>query len=118
MTRMAAAVGPTHTSPASPQASARAGFSERKPYPGCSASAPATLSRRDECVDVEIGLGQGAPGEWYGGVGLTDVRGVGVIGRIDGHGLEAGIVRAPDDPTGDLAPVGHQDSPQRRLRHQ
>jgi hypothetical protein len=56
--------------------------------------------------------------EWYRGVGLSDVRCVGVIGRIDSHGLEAGIVRAPDDPTGDLSPVGHQDSQQGKPRHQ
>ncbi len=33
--------GPTNTSPASAQARANAAFSERNPYPGCTASAPA-----------------------------------------------------------------------------
>ena len=79
---------------------------------------PGQPSRRDEGVGVEIGLGQSAPAESYRGVRLSDVRRVGVIGRKDRHGLEAGIVRAPDDPTGDLSPVGHQDPLQRRPRHQ
>jgi hypothetical protein len=76
------------------------------------------LGRRDEFVGVEIGLGQSAPAKWYRGIRLSDVRRVGVIGRKDRHGLEAGIVRAPDDPTGDLSPVGHQDSLQGEPRHQ
>jgi hypothetical protein len=32
--------GPTHTSPASVTARANAAFSDRKPYPGCTACAP------------------------------------------------------------------------------
>ncbi len=33
--------GPIHTSPASSTWRAKSGFSERNPYPGCTASAPA-----------------------------------------------------------------------------
>ena len=33
--------GPMNTTPATPQASANSAFSERNPYPGCTASAPA-----------------------------------------------------------------------------
>jgi hypothetical protein len=38
--RIAAGGGPTKTRPASAQASAKRAFSDRNPYPGCTASAP------------------------------------------------------------------------------
>jgi hypothetical protein len=40
MARIASGGGPTKTSPARAQASAKPAFSERKPYPGCTACAP------------------------------------------------------------------------------
>jgi hypothetical protein len=46
--RMAEGGGPIHVRPAASTASAKAAFSDRNPYPGCTASAPdaaATASR-------------------------------------------------------------------------
>ena len=43
---IAAGGGPIHTSPASTTARAKSAFSDRKPYPGCTASAPAACAAR------------------------------------------------------------------------
>ena len=47
--RIAAAGGPTKMMPAAAQASAKRSFSDRNPYPGCIAAAPAAWRRRLFC---------------------------------------------------------------------
>ena len=53
---IADAGGPMNTIPASASAAAKSWFSERKPYPGCTASAPDATAAANHLVDVEVAL--------------------------------------------------------------
>jgi hypothetical protein len=48
MEAMVEEVGPMNTSPASSQARANEAFSDRNPYPGCTASAPVFRAARSK----------------------------------------------------------------------
>ena len=48
-----------NTTPASAQARARRGFSDRKPYPGWTASAPAASAARDDRGHVQVARRRG-----------------------------------------------------------
>jgi hypothetical protein len=61
MARIAAGGGPMNVSPAAAHRSANSAFSARKPYPGCTASAPvaraASSSRSTARYDSRLGAG-------------------------------------------------------------
>src|SRR5262249_10776220 len=67
------------------------------------------VRRRQQLRDVEVALrgGRAAEGERLVGVGRVERRAVGI--RVDGDRAEAELAQGPEDPDGDLAPVGHQD---------
>ena len=63
----------------------------------------------DDGLRVEVGTDGVAPlADLVGLVGLQPVLGPAVLVRKHGHGLGAELVRRPERPDRDLAPVGHQ----------
>ena len=60
-------------------------------------------------VGVEVALGRGLAAEGVGLVGQADVERVAVELGVHGDGRDAELPAGPDDPDGDLAPVGDQD---------
>ncbi len=76
------------------------------------------LRRPYQRLGVQVGVAQGRPGQQHGGLALADVRAPRVVGRVDGDGLASGVVRAPDDPSRDFTPVGHEQASDRSRRHQ
>ena len=113
---MTADGGPTKTSPASSTARANAARSDRNPYPGWIASAPVGERRLDDRVDPEVALGRRRRTDPDRDVGQPDVHGAGIGVAVDGDRLHAQLVAGPDDPDGDLAPVGDQDATEWRRR--
>ncbi len=78
---------------------------------------PGEPGQRHQRARVEVRLGQGPSGQVQGEVGLPDVGGGRILGRVDGDRLDPHVVGAPDDPPGDLPPVGHQHPLQWGGRH-
>ena len=109
MLRIAAGGGPMKVSPAATQASAKSAFSDRKPYPGCTASAP-DLGRglEDETGD-EVGVGGCGALEAHCLVGLLHEQRVGVGVGVDDRGPDAEFAGGADNAAGDLAAVGDED---------
>ena len=68
------------------------------------------LGQLDDAGDVQIGP-QGALvlADQIGLVGGGAEHAVHILVGVDGDGLQSQVVTGPEDPHGDLAPVGHQD---------
>src|SRR5699024_3710123 len=66
------------------------------------------LRRRDDLVDIEVGLAGWCRPQPDGVVGEVDVRGVDVGARIYGDGSQPELVNGADDAAGDLTAVGDQ----------
>ena len=64
----------------------------------------------DHEVGAEVGVGGRVAREAYGVVSLGDVGQPGVRVGVDGHGLDAEPPTGGEDPAGDLAAVGHEQS--------
>ena len=60
--------------------------------------------------DVQVALGRRRLADADRLVGELEVRGVGVGGGIDARRLDAQLAAGADDPQGDLAAVGDEDS--------
>ena len=108
--------GPTKTAPASATARANAGFSLRKPYPGCTACAPVrrTASRIASRVQVRVlrrRRPDAAPPRRRPSRGAPRV-GLGV----HGHGADAETPARAHHAARDLAPVSDQDLGERLAR--
>ena len=106
---IAAGGGPIQTSPASSTARANAAFSARKPYPGCTASAPERSRGFEQLLDDQIGLGGGVAAEGQGLVGVERVRREPVDVGVDRHGADVHVTERPEDAESDLSAVGDQD---------
>ena len=77
----------------------------------------ASLPRgRDNEVDAQVGLRRSVARQSYGDVRLADVgqRGIGV--GVDSDGLDPESAAGPEDPAGDLGPVGDEESLDGRAR--
>ena len=102
--------GPTKTRSLSAQASAKAGFSARKPQPGMHGLAAGRHAGGDHGRDVEVAAARPAGGPMqHGAVGHADVQRVRVGGRVDGDRLGADLVQRADDAHRDLAAVRDQN---------
>ncbi len=66
--------------------------------------------RRDDEVDAQVGLRRGGAGQSHGDVGLADVGQCGIGVGVDGDGLDPESAAGPEDPAGDLGPVGDEES--------
>ena len=64
----------------------------------------------DQQVGPQVGVGRRRAGQPDGAVGLGPVRAVGVRVGVDGDRADAEVAAGAEDPPGDLAAVGHQDS--------
>ncbi|MGY4312229.1 hypothetical protein ACVWW1_001532 [Bradyrhizobium sp. JR3.5] len=64
----------------------------------------------DDLVDQKIALGRGRRADQHGVVGHLDMQRVAVGLGVDGNRLNPHTARSLDDPAGDLAAVGDQDS--------
>ena len=64
----------------------------------------------DQQVGAQVGVGRRGAGQPDGAVGLARVRAVGVRVGVDGDGADAEVAAGAEDPAGDLAAVGDQDS--------
>ena len=91
------------------------GALREEPVAGVERVGAGLLCRRHEGRRVEVGRGETGTGsaQRHRRVGLTHVRAPRVVGRVHGHGLAAGVVRAADDAAGDFAAVGHEHPAQR-----
>ncbi|GAA3471610.1 hypothetical protein GCM10018965_061630 [Nonomuraea roseola] len=65
--------------------------------------------------DVEVGLGRRPAAERVSLAGDPDVERVEVLLGVDGDAGEPGVLARPGDPHGDLATIGDQNFPHRRL---
>ena len=72
------------------------------------------LGRGDDPGDVQVAVGAGGLADADRPVGQLQVGGVAVGLRVDGDRLDAQLLAGPDDPQGDLAAVGDQDSLEHR----
>jgi hypothetical protein len=95
-------------------ARAKSVFSEKKPYPGWTESAPlrSMMSRIAGVEDrrrVEVALGRGLAPERVRLVRQPHVERVPVELRVDGDGGDAQLAAGPDHPDRDLPPVGDED---------
>ena len=70
----------------------------------------ARLAGGDDLVDQQIAFGGFRRADGDGRVGHLDMQGVLVGLRIDGDRLDAHFARGLDDPAGDLAAIGDQDT--------
>ncbi len=95
--------------PVAVMARAKSVFSEKKPYPGCTASAPLRVDGVEDRLGVEVALGRGLAPEGIGLVGHADVQGVAVELGVHRHRGDAQLAAGADDPHGDLRTVGDQD---------
>ena len=68
------------------------------------------LGGGDDPGDVQVAVGAGGLADADRPVGQRQVRRVAVGLRVDGDDLDAQLLAGADDPQGDLAAVGHQDS--------
>ena len=92
--------------PARSQARGKAGFSDRKPYPGWMASTPFSLRQRDDSVHVQIRFYRPfALADQVGFIGLETVQGQAVFLRIDGHRAQAQFIGGAQDADGNFAAV-------------
>src|SRR3984885_11210035 len=71
-------------------------------------------SRGDDGVGVEVVVGLGQPDP---GIGLGDMRRVGIRVGINRDGAQAQIAARREHPPGDLAAIGNQYSSDRHLHH-
>ena len=76
---------------------------------------PAAVGDLDDPGDVQVRLGRGGRSQQVGVVGDLDVERAAVGLRVHGHRGDVHLPARPQDPAGDLAPVGHQDA--RRCGH-
>ena len=67
--------------------------------------------------DRQVRLRRRSGTDAFGGVGRAHVRRIGVGIGIHRNRPQPRRPGGPDDPQGDLAPVGHQQGGERRLRH-
>ena len=77
---------------------------------------PVGEGRLDDRLDPEVALGRRRWTDADGDVGLLDVQGAGIGVAVDGDRFHAHLVAGADDPDGDLAAVGDQDSTERGRR--
>ena len=101
--------GPIQVRPASITACAKSAFSERNPYPGCTASAPDWAAIASTLAMSQIRLAGGVAAQRIRLVGGAHVRGVAVGVGVDGDTGEAGVVTGTGDADCDLAAVGDKD---------
>ena len=87
----------------------KTGVLAEEPVAGVNRLGPAAAQRGQNRVGVEVALGRGAAAQGVGLVGQADVQGVPIQFGVDGYGADAHLSAGPDDPDGDLAPVGDQD---------
>ena len=66
--------------------------------------------RSDHVRDPQIAVGCGGRTDAHAAVGETHVQAIGVRGRVDRHGFDAGFVRRANHPHGDLSAVGDEDA--------
>ena len=70
----------------------------------------ARLARgRHDRRNVQVG-GGAAAGQGDAAIHAREVRGAGIVFRVDADGFETHIMRGARDPDGDFAAVGDQDS--------
>ena len=70
---------------------------------------PALLDGLEDRLGVEVALGRRLAPQGVGLVGQPDVERVPVELGVDGHGGHAHLPAGPDDPDGDLSPVGDEN---------
>jgi hypothetical protein len=63
----------------------------------------------DDLLDVEVGLGGGAPVQGVGLVGQPGVESVDVLLGVDGDAAQPGVPAGPDDADRDLATIRDED---------
>ncbi len=62
----------------------------------------------EDLGDVEVGVGRGEPVQREGLIGELHEERIRVRVCIDGNAAQSGVAGGPDDPNGDLSPIGHQ----------
>ena len=62
----------------------------------------------EDLGDVEVGVGRGEPVQREGLIGEFHEERIRVRVCIDSNALQSRVAGGPDDPNGDLSPVGHQ----------
>ena len=109
MTSMASGGGPIHATPAPMSARAKSAFSEKKPYPGCTPSAPDARDGVEDRFGVEVTLGRGLASERVRLVGVPDVLGVAVQFGIHGDRRDSELAARAHHADRDLTSVRDQD---------
>ena len=94
--------------PAAASASAKCAFSDRKPNPGCTASAPVRWHAVDDRGDIEVGRNRRRPDELDRFVGFAHGEALRVDRVVDGDARYAQLAQRADDPHRDFAAVGDQ----------
>ena len=85
-------------------------FSDRKPYPGCTASAPLRRAASIRRVDRQVALQRRRRSDVHGPIGGGDMRGADIGVRVDRDGLDAELAACADDAQRDLAAVRDEDA--------
>ena len=70
---------------------------------------PALLDDAEDGLGVQVALGRGLAAQGVGLVGQPDVERVAVELGVDGHRGHPELAAGPDDPDGDLSPVGDEN---------
>ena len=76
----------------------------------------ADLGRADDAVDLQVAVGGLGRADAIGLVGQFQIGGAAVGLAEDGHRLDAQLAAGADDPQGDLAPIGNQNSLEHHAR--
>ena len=113
---IAAGGGPIQVSPASSDRLREGGVLGEEAVAGVDGVGAGRARGVDEQVGAQVGVGRRGAGQPDGAVGLARVRRVGVGVGVDGDGADAEVAAGAEDPAGDLAAVGDQDSGDHRDR--
>ncbi len=105
ITSMTSAGGPTQVSPAAVTAAGEAGPLGQEAVAGVDGVGSGGGGRRQQRIDVQVGLRGGAPRQGHRPVRLGDERRAGVTLGVHGDRADPHRGGGPDDAAGDLAPV-------------
>ena len=110
MAAMALGFGPMNTMPAACKRLGKGLALGQKAVAGMHGLRAARLAGGHDLVDQQIAFGGLRRADGDGGIGHLHVQGVLVGLRIDGDRLDAHFARGLDDPAGDFAAIGNQDT--------
>ena len=110
MAAIAFGFGPMKTMPGLGQRLRKGGALGEKAIARMHRLGAALLASGHDLLDDQVALRRGRRADGYGGVGHFHMQRVAVGLGIDRNGFDAHAARGFDDPAGDLAAIGNQDS--------